>query len=113
MPGRSPTVGLTCPSAILTPVRVGGLFDPADVEVVRLPHQVRSELAVANDLPEQTLEIVARLVERPVVKNSQIVVRKMMNLSSSFDHRVVDGYDAAAFIQRVKGMLEHPAALFM
>jgi 2-oxoisovalerate dehydrogenase E2 component (dihydrolipoyl transacylase) len=48
-----------------------------------------------------------------VVKNGAIVIRKMMNLSSSFDHRVVDGYDAAAFIQRVKGMLEHPAALFI
>ena len=48
-----------------------------------------------------------------MVKNGQIVVRKMMNLSSSFDHRVVDGYDAAAFIQRVKALLEHPALLFM
>ena len=47
------------------------------------------------------------------IKNGAIVIRKMMNLSSSFDHRVVDGYDAAAFIQRVKGMLEHPAALFI
>jgi 2-oxoisovalerate dehydrogenase E2 component (dihydrolipoyl transacylase) len=54
-----------------------------------------------------------RIVERPVVREGQIAVRKMMNLSSSFDHRVVDGYDAAAFIQRVKAMLEHPALLFM
>ena len=53
------------------------------------------------------------IVDRPVVKNGQIVVRKMMNLSSSFDHRVVDGFDAAEFIQRVKAMLEHPATLFM
>jgi 2-oxoisovalerate dehydrogenase E2 component (dihydrolipoyl transacylase) len=53
------------------------------------------------------------IIERPVVKNGQIVVRKMMNLSSSFDHRVVDGFDAAEFIQRVKAMLEHPATLFM
>jgi 2-oxoisovalerate dehydrogenase E2 component (dihydrolipoyl transacylase) len=53
------------------------------------------------------------IVERPVVLGGQIVVRKMMNLSSSFDHRVVDGYDAAAFIHLVKGMLEHPATLFM
>jgi 2-oxoisovalerate dehydrogenase E2 component (dihydrolipoyl transacylase) len=53
------------------------------------------------------------IIERPVVRNGQIVVRKMMNLSSSFDHRVVDGYDAAAFIQRVKALLEHPAMLFM
>ncbi|HEX3887467.1 MAG TPA: dihydrolipoamide acetyltransferase family protein [Phenylobacterium sp.] len=54
-----------------------------------------------------------KIVDRPVVRHGQIVVRKMMNLSSSFDHRVVDGYDAAEFIQRVKAMLEHPATLFM
>jgi 2-oxoisovalerate dehydrogenase E2 component (dihydrolipoyl transacylase) len=53
------------------------------------------------------------IVERPVVRGGQIVVRKMMNLSSSFDHRVVDGYDAAEFIQKLKGLLEHPATLFM
>ena len=63
--------------------------------------------------PEVAIIGVNKLVERPMVKNGQIVVRKMMNLSSSFDHRVVDGYDAAALIQRVKGMLEHPAALFI
>ena len=54
-----------------------------------------------------------KIVDRPVVRAGQIAVRKMMNLSSSFDHRVVDGYDAAEFIQRVKAMLEHPATLFM
>ena len=54
-----------------------------------------------------------RIVERPVIRDGQIAVRKMMNLSSSFDHRVVDGYDAAAFIQAVKVKLEHPALLFM
>jgi 2-oxoisovalerate dehydrogenase E2 component (dihydrolipoyl transacylase) len=53
------------------------------------------------------------IIERPVVRAGQIVVRKMMNLSSSFDHRVVDGYDAAEFIQKVKALLEHPATLFM
>src|SRR5205814_6945085 len=53
------------------------------------------------------------ILERPVVQGGQIVVRKMMNLSSSFDHRVVDGYDAAEFIQRIKALLEHPATLFM
>jgi len=54
-----------------------------------------------------------KIIDRPVVRDGQIVVRKMMNLSSSFDHRVVDGYDAAAFIQVVKALLEHPATLFM
>ena len=43
----------------------------------------------------------------------QVVPRKVMNLSSCFDHRIVDGYDAAMLIQRVKGYLENPATLFM
>jgi 2-oxoisovalerate dehydrogenase E2 component (dihydrolipoyl transacylase) len=53
------------------------------------------------------------MVERPMVVNGPGVVRKMMNLSSSFDHRVVDGMDAAAFIQAVRALLEHPATLFI
>jgi 2-oxoisovalerate dehydrogenase E2 component (dihydrolipoyl transacylase) len=53
------------------------------------------------------------ILERPVVRDGIVVVRKMMNLSSSFDHRVVDGYDAARFVQRLKALLEHPATLFM
>ena len=53
------------------------------------------------------------ILDRPVVRDGAVVVRKIMNLSSSFDHRVVDGYDAAEFIQRVKALLEHPALLFM
>jgi 2-oxoisovalerate dehydrogenase E2 component (dihydrolipoyl transacylase) len=53
------------------------------------------------------------IIQRPVVRDGQIVVRKMMNLSSSFDHRVVDGYDAAEFIHKLKALLEHPATLFM
>ena len=53
------------------------------------------------------------IIDRPVVRGGQIVIRKMMNLSSSFDHRVVDGYDAAEFIQKIKALLEHPATLFM
>jgi 2-oxoisovalerate dehydrogenase E2 component (dihydrolipoyl transacylase) len=54
-----------------------------------------------------------KIIERPVVRGGQVVVRKMMNISSSFDHRVVDGYDAAAFIQALRGVLEHPASLFV
>ncbi len=54
-----------------------------------------------------------KIIERPVVRQGKIAVRKMMNISSSFDHRVVDGYDAAEFIQKIKGLLEHPATLFM
>jgi len=63
--------------------------------------------------PEVAIVGVNRIVERPVVFNGQIVVRKMMNLSSSFDHRVVDGMDAAQFIQAVRGLLEQPATLFL
>jgi 2-oxoisovalerate dehydrogenase E2 component (dihydrolipoyl transacylase) len=63
--------------------------------------------------PEIAIIGVNKLVERPIVKNGQIVIRKMMNLSSSFDHRVVDGMDAAEFIQRIRGFLEQPATIFM
>jgi 2-oxoisovalerate dehydrogenase E2 component (dihydrolipoyl transacylase) len=42
-----------------------------------------------------------------------VTVRKMMNLSSSFDHRIVDGYDAALFVQRLKRLIEHPALIFI
>jgi 2-oxoisovalerate dehydrogenase E2 component (dihydrolipoyl transacylase) len=63
--------------------------------------------------PEVAIIGVNKMIERPVVRGGQIVVRTMMNLSSSFDHRIVDGYDAALFIQRVKNLIEHPATLFM
>src|SRR5690606_16246407 len=55
--------------------------------------------------PEVAIVGVNRIVERPVVRGGQIVIRKTMNLSSSFDHRVVDGMDAAEFIQSVRGLL--------
>jgi 2-oxoisovalerate dehydrogenase E2 component (dihydrolipoyl transacylase) len=63
--------------------------------------------------PEVAIIGVNRAVERPVVVNGQVAVRLMMNLSSSFDHRFVDGYDAAAMIQSIKEMLEHPATIFL
>lgn len=63
--------------------------------------------------PEVAIVGVNRIVERPVVKDGAIVVRKMMNLSSSFDHRVVDGMDAALFIQRIRSLIECPALLFV
>jgi 2-oxoisovalerate dehydrogenase E2 component (dihydrolipoyl transacylase) len=63
--------------------------------------------------PEVAIIGVNRAVERPVVVNGQVTVRLMMNLSSSFDHRFVDGYDAAAMIQSIKEMLEHPATIFL
>jgi 2-oxoisovalerate dehydrogenase E2 component (dihydrolipoyl transacylase) len=63
--------------------------------------------------PEVGIIGVNRAVERPMVVNGQVVVRLMMNLSTSFDHRFVDGYDAAAMIQCIKEMLEHPATIFL
>ena len=63
--------------------------------------------------PEVAIIGVNRIVERPVVRDGQIVTRKIMNLSTSFDHRVVDGWDAARFVQDLKEMLEQPATLFV
>jgi 2-oxoisovalerate dehydrogenase E2 component (dihydrolipoyl transacylase) len=63
--------------------------------------------------PEVAIIGVNRIAERPVVHGGQIAIRKMMNLSSSFDHRIVDGWEAASFIQRIKRDLEQPALLFV
>jgi 2-oxoisovalerate dehydrogenase E2 component (dihydrolipoyl transacylase) len=112
------------------------LWDLA-AEIARLASAVRDGKAARGELTGSTITVTSlgalggiattpiinapevaiigpnRIVERPVIRDGQIAVRKMMNLSSSFDHRVVDGYDAAAFIQAVKVKLEHPALLFM
>jgi 2-oxoisovalerate dehydrogenase E2 component (dihydrolipoyl transacylase) len=63
--------------------------------------------------PEVSIIGVNRAVERPVVLHGGITIRRMMNLSSSFDHRFVDGYDAAALIQALKEHIEHPATIFI
>jgi 2-oxoisovalerate dehydrogenase E2 component (dihydrolipoyl transacylase) len=63
--------------------------------------------------PEVAIVGPNKIAERVVVRDGQMVVRKMMNLSSSFDHRIVDGHDAAVFVQRIKGLLEHPATLWI
>ena len=63
--------------------------------------------------PEVAIIGVNKMVERPMIRHGLVVARKMMNLSSSFDHRVVDGMDAAEFIQTVRGYLECPATLFV
>ena len=63
--------------------------------------------------PEVAIVGPNKIAERVVVRDGQMVVRKMMNLSSSFDHRIVDGHDAAVFVQRIKGLLEQPATLWM
>jgi 2-oxoisovalerate dehydrogenase E2 component (dihydrolipoyl transacylase) len=63
--------------------------------------------------PEMAIIGVNKAIDRPMVANGVIAVRRMMNLSSSFDHRYVDGYDAAAMIQALKDLLEHPATIFI
>jgi len=63
--------------------------------------------------PEVAIIGLNKAVERPVVRDGTVAVRRIMNLSSSFDHRFVDGYDAAAMIQALKDLLEHPATIFI
>ena len=63
--------------------------------------------------PEVSIIGVNRAIERPMIHNGAVVVRRMMNLSSSFDHRFVDGHDAAAMIQALKERLENPATIFL
>ena len=63
--------------------------------------------------PEVAIVGVNRIVERPMMRGGAVVPRLMMNLSSSFDHRVVDGMHAAEFVQALRGLLECPATLFV
>ncbi len=63
--------------------------------------------------PEVGILGVHSATERAVVRGGNIVIRRIMNLSSSWDHRVVDGADGAALVQALKGMLEHPSSIFM
>jgi 2-oxoisovalerate dehydrogenase E2 component (dihydrolipoyl transacylase) len=65
------------------------------------------------NMPEVAIIGVNKAIERPVVVDGQICVRLMMNLSSSFDHRFVDGYDCASMIQALKDLLEQPATIFI
>lgn len=106
-------------------------------EIARLAEVTRSNKATREDLTGSTLTItslgplgglvttpvinhpevaivgVNRIVERPMFQGTAVVARKLMNLSSSFDHRVVDGMDAARFIQAVRALLEQPALLLV
>ncbi|MGO4816301.1 2-oxo acid dehydrogenase subunit E2, partial [Cupriavidus sp. 2MCAB6] len=63
--------------------------------------------------PEVAIVGVNKMMIRPMWNGTSFVPRKMMNLSSSFDHRVIDGWDAAVFVQRLKELLENPAMLFV
>lgn len=63
--------------------------------------------------PEVAIVGVNKIAVRPAWDGTQFVPRKMMNLSSSFDHRIIDGWDAATFVQRVRVLLETPALIFI
>jgi 2-oxoisovalerate dehydrogenase E2 component (dihydrolipoyl transacylase) len=63
--------------------------------------------------PEVAIVGVNRMAVRPMWDGTAFAPRKMMNLSSSFDHRVIDGWDAAVFVQRLKELLETPALMFV
>jgi 2-oxoisovalerate dehydrogenase E2 component (dihydrolipoyl transacylase) len=63
--------------------------------------------------PEVAIVGVNKIMMRPVWDGTSFIPRRMMNLSSSFDHRVVDGWDAALFVQRLKALLEQPALIFV
>jgi 2-oxoisovalerate dehydrogenase E2 component (dihydrolipoyl transacylase) len=63
--------------------------------------------------PEVAIVGVNKIQIQPVHMDGVFVPRKIMNLSSSFDHRIIDGWDAAVFIQKIKSLLEHPATLFV
>ena len=107
------------------------------VEMTRVTHATRDGKAGVDDLTGSTFTItslgrlgglgatpiinkpevgilgVHNATERAVVRDGHVVVRRMMNLSSSWDHRVVDGHDGASLVQLVKSYLEHPATIFM
>lgn len=63
--------------------------------------------------PEVSIVSIHAVRDRAVVRDGKVIIRKMMNVTSSFDHRIVDGYDGALLIQELKSMLEYPAKIFM
>ena len=63
--------------------------------------------------PEVGILGVHKIAKRPAVEGDKIVIRDLMNLSISVDHRVVDGYDAARFVADIKDSLESPGLLFL
>jgi 2-oxoisovalerate dehydrogenase E2 component (dihydrolipoyl transacylase) len=128
------------PAGLMVPVirhaEAMGLADLAR-EIARLSAAARDGTARREDLSGSTITITSlgplggiattpvinhpevaiigpnKIVERPVVQGPLVSLRKMMNISSSFDHRIVDGHDAARFIQALRRLIEHPALIFM
>lgn len=133
-------VATQTPTGLVAPVlRHAEALDlwAAATEIARLAQAARNGSATREELSGSTITITSlgplgglattpvinrpevaivgpnRIIERPVVVEGAVTVRKMMNLSSSFDHRVIDGWDAAKFVQRLKRLLETPALLFV
>ncbi|MBB3309984.1 2-oxoisovalerate dehydrogenase E2 component (dihydrolipoyl transacylase) [Rhizobium sp. BK196] len=126
--------GLTVP--VVRHAEARGIFDCA-AEMNRLAEAARSGTATRDELSGSTITIsslgalggivstpvinhpevaiigVNKIATRPVWDGAQFVPRKMMNLSSSFDHRIIDGWDAATFVQRIRTLLETPALIFI
>lgn len=128
------------PSGLMVPVvrhaEARGIWDCA-AEITRLAEAARTGSALREELSGSTITItslgamggivttpvinhpevaivgVNKMMTKPVWDGTQFVPRKLMNLSSSFDHRIVDGWDAATFIQRIKALLETPALIFI
>ncbi|BDT59347.1 lipoamide acyltransferase component of branched-chain alpha-keto acid dehydrogenase complex [Massilia varians] len=120
-------------------VRHAETLDPwaAAAEVARLADAARAGRATREELTGSTITITSlgplggivttpvlnrpevaiigpnRIVDRPMIRDGAMVARKMMNLSSSFDHRVIDGQVAAKFVQTIRGYLETPATIFV
>lgn len=126
--------GLVVP--VLKNAEALGLFETA-AEISRLSHAARSSKAARNELSGSTFTITSlgplgavattpiinhpevailginKMAVRPMWDGSGFQPRKMMNISASFDHRVIDGWDAATFVQKVKSLLEMPALIFV
>ncbi len=126
--------GLTVP--VVRHAEARGIWDCA-AEMNRLADAARSGTATRDELSGSTITIsslgalggivstpiinrpevaiigVNKIATRPVWDGAQFVPRKMMNLSSSFDHRIIDGWDAANFVQRIRTLLETPALIFI
>lgn len=128
------------PSGLVVPVvkhaEARDIWD-CGAEVIRLAEAAKSGTATRDELSGSTITItslgamggvattpvinhpevaiigVNKMMVRPVWDGTQFIPRKMMNLSSSFDHRVIDGWDAAVFVQRIKALLETPALIFV
>jgi 2-oxoisovalerate dehydrogenase E2 component (dihydrolipoyl transacylase) len=128
------------PSGLMVPVvrhaEARDLWDCA-AEVTRLAEAARTGAATRDELTGSTITItslgaIGGLATTPIINHPEVAIigvnriairphwdgaafvpRKMMNLSSSFDHRLIDGWDAAQFVQRIKTQLETPALIFL